>query len=201
MKMIYLRILFMSLLVLFVEQVAGYHHVTGSESTAKDAGETSPAFTLATGQTRLWIRSGASIQNVKTVIMSRATDATGTVLMPEFLDQITTTMTETLEKSGIKVLPARTPQSRNAIGLDVIITKFNPGSAGARWLAPGMGATVCIIRATLTDLDTARVLGEIVAWRHLAAGGLFSVGADQYVPRQTAESVANKLIAEIGGVK
>lgn len=157
------------------------------------------SLTLSQGDTKIWLAAGVELEGVSDVVLNRAEDGTRVLLPPGTLEEITSTIRDALEHAGIRVTQPGAPLPEAAIQIHPVITRYEAGSAGARWLMPGMGATVCIMRATITDAMSGRVIGEILSWRHISAGGLFSIGADKYVPRETAEAIADALSREILG--
>lgn len=61
------------------------------------------------------------------------------------------------------------------------VTGFVEGSAFERWLMPGTGATVGMVSAMLTDGATGEVLVIARANATIAAGGLYTIGAEDYI--------------------
>ena len=152
---------------------------------------------FSNGNSVIWLDQGISLSGKNRLVVERAIDGTKVLLPPRVLDTITSVIKNSLEASGISTHLSESTSEANALRIKTIITKYEAGSAGARWLAPGMGATICILRATIIDPMKNQSVGEIVSWRQVAAGGLFSAGADKYVPNETAESLADLLIQEI----
>lgn len=61
------------------------------------------------------------------------------------------------------------------------ITAFVPGSALKRWLMPGWGATVGQVAVLMMDSKNGEIIAIVRGNATVASGGLYSVGADQYI--------------------
>jgi hypothetical protein len=75
--------------------------------------------------------------------------------------------------------------------LNVRILKYSKGNAFARWMMPGLGATVLTIEADLKDGES--IVGTARANRTVAAGGAFTVGAWKAVFDDVALDLVNDL--------
>ena len=194
----YATIIFLSFFLTFaVGEVHSYSFPGEEEETAaSDVGKKGKSF-FADGNTKIWLNEGISLSKRTAVILDRSVDATKVLLTPQFLDEVTLIFRNRLAEAGLDIVESGQKPPANAIRIKPIITKYEPGSAGARWLLAEMGATVCIIRATIINPENEMVIGEVISWRRVATGGLFSVGADKYIPRETAEAIAEVLIEEI----
>jgi hypothetical protein len=171
------------------EQLVGPPEAYGDEGESEKGSST-----LTPGHTTVWLERSTSLSTKTPLLLARATDGTKVLLSPAMLDDFTSMIRAGLEDNGFAVLDsAQTSASSAAVRIEPIIIRYDPGSAGARWLSPGLGATICIIRATLSDPITNDVVGEILSWRNIASGGLFSIGAHKYVPRHTSEDIGKAL--------
>jgi hypothetical protein len=72
--------------------------------------------------------------------------------------------------------------------VDVNILAYEPGSAFARWLMPGAGATKLTVEASIADKSGAQV-AKIPVERHISAGGGFTIGADKYIFEDVAKAI------------
>jgi len=73
------------------------------------------------------------------------------------------------------------------------VTSFVEGSAFKRWLLPGWGATVGQVTAMLTDTRTGEVLIIARGNATVAAGGLYTIGADTYIVPSAVDQVMSQL--------
>ena len=72
------------------------------------------------------------------------------------------------------------------------IVEYEPGDAFKRWLLPGWGATVLVVRGTLVDAEK-RAVGSVEAKRTVEAGGGYTIGAWETVFRDIANDIVTKL--------
>ena len=61
------------------------------------------------------------------------------------------------------------------------IERFAEGSAAKRWLMPGWGATQAEVVVMVWDKKEGRVLASFRSEATVKAGGLYTIGADQYI--------------------
>jgi hypothetical protein len=151
---------------------------------------------LVQGNTKLWLEKNVSLRNTGHIVLNRAKDSTDNNLDALAIDTITAVIGDELGSMNLNVIAPEEKASSRGIRIKPVITKHEAGSAAQRWMAPGAGSTVCIVRATIFSSQN-EVIGEIVSWRHVPSGGLFSVGAEKYVPVETAKALARVLAAEI----
>lgn len=154
------------------------------------------------GDTKIWFDKNKSIRNVKSVMLAQVADETkANKLSPELLETLTSIIKIRIEKSGIEVLSPNLSVDDGTFLLEPLVTKYESGSAADRWILPGSGATECIMRARIISPDQHEVIGEIITWKSVSSGGLFSLGAHKYVPKSAAESIASILTKNIGDQK
>ena len=72
------------------------------------------------------------------------------------------------------------------------IVEYEPGDAFKRWLLPGWGATVLVVRGTLVDAEK-RAVGSVEAKRTVEAGGGYTIGAWETVFRDIANDIVTRL--------
>ena len=73
------------------------------------------------------------------------------------------------------------------------------GSAFKRWLAPGAGKTQCTLKTRLIDKSTNKMVLEVVVAKEVGAGGLYSVGAENWILKDAASDVADEIAKAISG--
>ena len=78
------------------------------------------------------------------------------------------------------------------------IVEYSKGDAFKRWLMPGYGSTVLVVRGELHDSDNRKV-GSVDAKRTVDAGGLYTVGAWETIFRSVADDVIVKLREQVTG--
>ena len=81
---------------------------------------------------------------------------------------------------------------RGLYAINVNILAYVPGNAFARYLLPGAGATKLYVEALILDRNYIEV-ARIPVYRHIGAGGVFTVGAHKYVFEDVAKEIASIL--------
>jgi len=76
--------------------------------------------------------------------------------------------------------------------LESNIIDYKKGDAFKRWLLPGWGATILIVRCDLVDDDN-NIVGSVKATRTVSIGGLYSIGAWKTV----FDSLANDMVEDL----
>ena len=84
--------------------------------------------------------------------------------------------------------------------LAVDIVQYEKGDAFKRWLMPGYGATVLVVRGALFTSDERKV-GSVDAKRTVDAGGAYTIGAWETIFRSVADDVIVKLGEQVRGAK
>ena len=80
--------------------------------------------------------------------------------------------------------------------LESNIIDYKKGDAFKRWLLPGWGATILIVRCDLVDDDN-NIVGSVKATRTVSIGGLYSIGAWKTVFDNLANDVVEDLSKSI----
>ncbi len=73
------------------------------------------------------------------------------------------------------------------------VTGFSEGSALKRWLVPGWGATAGQVAVMVTDRRTGQIAIIIRSNASIAAGGLYTIGADTYILDAAVNDVVKQL--------
>jgi hypothetical protein len=76
--------------------------------------------------------------------------------------------------------------------LSADIVEYEAGDAFKRWLMPGWGATVLVVKGTLVDAEN-RTAGSVEAKRTVEAGGGYTIGAWESVFGDVANDIVTKL--------
>jgi len=75
------------------------------------------------------------------------------------------------------------------------VTQFVEGSAFKRWLMPGLGPTVGQIALMLSNAKDQSAVAIIQGNATVSAGGLYTIGAEDYILKSAADDVITKLRA------
>ena len=78
--------------------------------------------------------------------------------------------------------------------LDVSIVQYEKGNAFARWMVPGMGATVLSVEASLKD-SSGSIVAQSQATKSIGAGGGYTIGAWSTVFKDTSKTLVADLVS------
>ena len=79
------------------------------------------------------------------------------------------------------------------------IERFVEGSALKRWTWPGWGRTQAAVAVIVWERPGDKVLATLRSESEVAAGGLYTIGADQYILGVAFDDIAKQLEAWAGG--
>ncbi len=81
------------------------------------------------------------------------------------------------------------------------IERFAEGSAVKRWLLPGWGATRAAVAVIVWEKPGEKVLATLRSQSSVEGGGLFSIGADQYILSVAFDDIMRQLEAWAQGAE
>jgi len=76
------------------------------------------------------------------------------------------------------------------------IVEYSKGDAFKRWLMPGWGSTVLVVRGALYESDN-RQVGLVDAKRTVDAGGGYTIGAWETIFKNVANDIVSKLAEQV----
>lgn len=115
---------------------------------------------------------------------------TGRNLEPE----TTRTLIEKVRASGLFKIRDGAP-----VSLICDIEKFEEGSALKRWVWPTWGATIAQVAVSVWEQPGDRVLATFRGQASVRAGGLYTVGADQYILGVAVDAIVAQMKAWVSG--
>ena len=148
----------------------------------------------------VWLADGVSIKDTKQVYLYPITDDTDSKRDHDIIHSLANTIRDELDREGLNLTEIKNNILPNNFALKINIVLLRTGSVGGRWVGFGGGAAVCILRTYLIDGPSGKIVGDIVVAKQVSTGGLFSAGADKYIPSMAAKQTAKEL-AELFGVK
>jgi uncharacterized lipoprotein YajG len=84
-------------------------------------------------------------------------------------------------------------------GISLRIIDYEMGNAFKRWLLPTYGSTILSVHTDITDLEKNEIVSFMEHKQTVAAGGLYSVGAWDYIFDQLAKDIAIDLERKFTG--
>jgi hypothetical protein len=104
--------------------------------------------------------------------------------------ETTRALTETVMASGLFQVRQEAP-----LALTCDIERFEEGSAVKRWVWPSWGATIGQVAVSVWEQPGDRVLATFRGQASVRAGGLYTVGADQYILGVAVDDVVGQMKA------
>jgi len=105
----------------------------------------------------------------------------------------------TLIAEGLRSTPNVLLRDDAPLILTCEVTQFVEGSAFKRWLMPGWGSTVGQIAVMVSNAKDQSAVVIIQGNATVSAGGLYTVGADDYILKSAVDDVISKLRAWAAG--
>ncbi len=121
-------------------------------------------------------------------------DRTGFAGERDLKGEATRTLTEKVEAAKLFAI---TPDASLVLTCD--IERFAEGSALKRWVMPGWGATQAAVSVMVWEKPEDKVLATFRSSSSVSAGGLYTVGADQYIFSAAFEDIVKQLEAWVRG--
>jgi hypothetical protein len=144
------------------------------------------------------MEDGVSLSRYKAFEIATASNDTGEPLESDVTDTLTADIKSELEARGYKVAET-SAEPEDVLRIEAHLLDYKPGSAFARWLAPGAGKTQIIVRTFLIDKKTGEQIGEFISDEAVTEGGLFTLGADVYTLKSIAKGIADQIDQQMKG--
>jgi hypothetical protein len=151
------------------------------------------ALTLLAGcgtvEHKLALEQQYTVQPGTKVVVGSVKNQTGQTFDIDVEKMLADALNGALEKRNLKWAGGNFPK----LELSAEIVEYTKGDAFKRWLMPGWGSTVLVVRGSLTDAEN-RKIGSVDAKRTVDAGGGYTIGAWETI----FKSVADDIITELG---
>lgn len=126
------------------------------------------------------------------VVLGPVRNQTGQTFDIDVEKMLADALTQTLKDKNLQW--TSDPAPRLVLTADIV--QYEKGDAFKRWLWPGYGSTVLVVRGGLADAD-GRKVGSVDAKRTVDAGGGYTVGAWESIFRNVAEDIVAKLSEQL----
>jgi hypothetical protein len=80
------------------------------------------------------------------------------------------------------------------------VERFTEGSALKRWVMPGLGATQAAISVMVWEKPEEKLLATFRSQSSVSAGGLYTIGTDQYILGVAFDDIVKQLEAWTKGM-
>jgi hypothetical protein len=148
----------------------------------------------------VWLDEGVDLTGQTAFFVAPVANRTGKTFEVDPTGLVSGALLDELKRAALGLLDRR-QSSTDFVVVESSVVDYEPGSASQRWLLPGAGATVCVVRTVLSDGRSGKLLGEIISGDTVGAGGLFSAGADASLPVEVGKEIAQAIITLVKGKK
>ena len=126
----------------------------------------------------------------RNVRVERCQDRSGFKGERDLAAEATEALTEKLKATNVFEI---SPKASLVLSCD--IESFAEGNAFQRWILPGWGATEARVAVIVFERPGEKVLATLRSHSAVGSGGLFSVGADQYILSVALDDIVNQMEA------
>lgn len=154
-----------------------------------------PAFALVllvagcgTVEHKIALEPQYTVQPGTKVVVGAVKNQTGQSFDIDIEKMLADALNDALKKRNLQWAGESVPK----LELSADIVEYTKGDAFKRWLMPGWGSTVLVVRGSLTDAEN-RKIGSVEAKRTVDAGGGYTVGAWETIFKNVAEDIITRL--------
>jgi hypothetical protein len=145
-----------------------------------------------------FVEPEASAKAYAALVLSGVRNSTGTELSKELIDRTTTHLSQKLVEHGFVVQDeVDVEETQDYLILDSELVRYEGGDVMGRWIGFGAGAASCSLYINLIDGRSGKDVGDVVSTQTLESGGLFTVGAEDYIVDWCAEAAADGVAKEL----
>ncbi len=133
------------------------------------------------------------------LVVTSVRNDTGQPVPMAILDRTGDRLASQLAQSGFGVSRAAPVGSgQDFLTIDPHMVAYEAGSAAGRWIGFGAGAAICSVRIEATDGLTGKHAGDATVSQSIQGGGLYSIGAGDYIVDRCADALAAGIAAKLG---
>jgi len=133
------------------------------------------------------------------LVVTPVRNETGKPVPQEILDRTGKRLSTQLAARGLSVLPAPpAAQAADYLVIDPRMVTYDAGSVVGRWIGFGAGTAICSLRIEAADGRTGQHVGDGSVTQSIQGGGLYSIGAGDYIVDRCADAVAAGIADRLG---
>jgi hypothetical protein len=137
------------------------------------------------------MEKGMSLAEYRAVVVLAGVNETGSAENDSPAQTFGQDLRDALSEEQLNVKDVGTVQ--DALVVKPILVHYEPGSALARWILPGLGRTQATASAALIDQKTGKSVGTVSAADQVSSGGLYSIGQYRLILSRLAKGIANEI--------
>jgi hypothetical protein len=145
----------------------------------------------ATGKPMTWKEEDIQFSKYKSFEIRPVENKTGQSFEEDIPSKLTELLKAQFKEEGLNI-PNEASDPSEVLIVESDLMLYVLGSAFKRWLAPGAGKTQCTLKSRLLDKLTNQLVAETVAAKEVGAGGLYSVGAEEWILEEAASEIASE---------
>ena len=146
----------------------------------------------------IYVDPAAASQGYRVLVVGDVKNGDTSEAPAELLARTGQRLGEQLKERGFSVQSGQ-PLEGTQDYLVVVATmqQYEEGSVLGRWVAPGTSGAKCRLQVELLDGRSGKKVADAVSSQVIAGGGLFSIGAGDYIVDRCADSVANGIAEKL----
>lgn len=125
-----------------------------------------------------------------TLLVTAVRNDTGKPVPQPILDRTGARLASRLGERGLTVMHEPPAGAGDYLVIDPHMVRYEAGDAFGRWLGFGAGAAICALRVEAADGRTGQHLGDGAVTQSIQGGGLYSLGAGDYIVDRCADALA-----------
>ena len=146
----------------------------------------------APGKPLIYVDPAAASQGYRTVVIADVKNGDTSEAPAELLDRTGKRLGEQLKELGFSVQSDQvSPDTQDYLVVVATMQQYEGGSVFGRWLPTGAGAAKCTLQVELLDGRSGKKVGDVASTQVISGGGLYSIGAGDYIVDRCADSVAS----------
>jgi hypothetical protein len=146
----------------------------------------------------MYVEPEAATKPYSMLVLAEVKNNTGADVPDEILQRTAQRLANSLRESGYTVSATKPAgDAQEYLLLDAKMLRYEGGSTFGRWIGFGAGTAVCGLEVGLIDGRTGRTVGDMAATQKIEGGGLYSLGAGNYIVDHCADSVASGIAEKI----
>ena len=138
-------------------------------------------------------------RNYGELVVTPVRNETGKPVPQEILDRTGQRLSRQLTARGLSVAPAApVAPTADYLVIDPRMVTYEAGSAFGRWIGFGAGTAICSLRIEAADGRTGQHIGDGSVTQSIQGGGLYSIGAGDYIVDRCADAIAAGIADRLG---
>ena len=150
----------------------------------------------------VYVDPAAASQGYSMVVVADVKNGAASAVPAELLDRTGKRLGQQLQERGFSVRADQAPAgTQDYLLVNPTMQRYEGGNAIGRWFGFGAGAATCTLQVELLDGQSGKKVGDVAATQTIESGGLYSIGAGNYIVDRCADSVASGIAEKLPPAK